>query len=151
MLRNESDAGARKVLCDYVGDAAATIQCLDDDRKKVCGPQAYEWNELMETLWGLLNSGEPTLMESAFKVMSVLFVHCGPNYTAYKEELAVVFKQALVHSNVIVNVSGMVAMSCYLEHNQFKDSKILLDLMPLFISQILTVSKQNEELVNNHT
>ena len=148
MLKTDQNTGSRQVLCDFIGDLAATIQCLNEERKNVCGPQGYEWNNLMQTLWGLLSSEEPILIESALKIMSVLFVHCGQNYANYKDELISVLKQTLVHPSSVVNVSSMEAVSCYLEHVKFKDSKEFMQLMPLILSQTLSVARQNELLVN---
>lgn len=134
---------------DIIGEVAATIQCLDKDRKALCTTEGTEWPQLMQTLWGLLNTGNPMLMESAFKIMGTLFVHCGQLYASYRDELVPIFRQALGHASPTVNVSAMEALSCYTENVEFRSCKAFLDLMPLLLTQTLVVIQQNEDYVSN--
>ena len=146
MLKNDTDKSSRKVLCDFIGELSATMQCLNKERKEVCGQEGLEWPELMQTLWSLLTSHDPFLMESSLRIMSILFVHCGRNYTQYRDELIPLFKETLVHASGVVNVATMEAIACFFENVEFKNCKPFYDLMPTFLSQTIIVAGQDEEL-----
>jgi hypothetical protein len=146
MLQNDKDTAARKVLCDFIGDLAATIQCLSDERKKGCTEEAYTWPSLMPFLWGLLTSSDAGLVENSLRIMGVLFVHCGRLYASYKDELAPVLKQTMTHPVASVNVAAMEALTCYLENVEFKNCKAFIELMPTMLQQTLSVANQNEDL-----
>jgi len=146
LLKSDTDKGSRKVLCDFIGDLSATMQCLNKERKQQCSQEGVEWPELMQVLWGLLTSGDAFLMESSLRIMSVLFVHCGRNYSQYKDDLINVFKETLVHPVGVVSVATMEAIACYFEHVEFKNCKPFLDLIPNMLSQTLVVAGQEEDL-----
>jgi len=148
MLQNDKDQAARKVLCDFIGDLAATIQCLTGERKEKCTEEGYSWPNLMTFLWGLLTSADSGLIESSLRIMSVLFVHCGRQYGSYKDELAPILHQTMTHAVPSVNVAAMECLTCYLENVEFKNCKAFLELMPVMLQQTLVVANQNEDLVS---
>jgi len=146
MLKNDKDQNSRKVLCDFIGDLAATVQCLSEERKAKCSEEGYSWPNLMTELWGLLTSNDATLIENSLRIMSVLFVHCGRQYGSYKDELVPVLHQTMTHAVPSVNVAAMECMTCYLENVEFKNCKPFIDLIPVMLRQTLAVANQNEDL-----
>lgn len=149
MLREDKDSSTRKVLCDFIGELASTIQCLEEDVKAQCSKEGTEWNELMQGLWDLLNSGNVTFMEGALRILSVLFTHCGRDYANYKNELVPLFKVTLTHEVGSINVGTMETLTAFIENVEFKHCRPFLELMPLLISQILVVLEKSEDLVRD--
>lgn len=148
MLKNDSDAAIRKVLCDTIGDLAATMECLTEERKQHCSEEGTKWNGLMETLWGLLSNGTVVQIEGALRIMGLLFVHCGDSYQKYREELLPVFRQTITHANFNISASGMEAFSCFMENAQLKKAKIFIELIPLMLEKTVAIAQEDEEHVS---
>jgi len=148
VLQKEEDGPTRRVLCDLIGELFATIKKLDDEKKNAVQEEGKQWDTLMPNIWAFLTSGNTVLMESALKILGILFVYCGKEFAEHTEELFPILKQALEHENIRVKAGAIDAIANFIATMQTKYCKIFKDLIPLMLQSIVLIVRDNEELVS---
>jgi len=145
VLQKEEDGPTRRVLCDLIGELFATIKKLDDEKKEAVQEEGKNW-DLMPNIWGFLTSGNTILMESALKILGILFVYCGKEFAEHTQELFPILKQALEHENIRVKAGAIDAIANFIATMQTKYCKVFKDLIPLMLQSIILIVRDNEEL-----
>lgn len=145
VLQKEEDGPTRRVLCDLIGELFATIKKLDDEKKDAVQEEGKQW-DLMPNIWGFLTSGNTILMESALKILGILFVYCGKEFAEHTQELFPILKQALEHENIRVKAGAIDAIANFIATMQTKYCKVFKDLIPLMLQSVILIVRDNEEL-----
>lgn len=148
VLQKEEDGPTRRVLCDLIGELFATIKKLDDEKKNAVQDEGKQWDSLMPNVWSFLTSGNTVLMESALKILGILFVYCGKEFAEHTEELFPILKQALEHDNIRVKAGAIDAIANFIATMQTKYCKVFKDLIPLMLQSTVLIVRDNEELVS---
>ena len=146
-LTTEQNPKNLSLLADLIGEVGATIKLLDPEIQKLCSEEGRQWNDLMQNVWGLLNSGNADLVQSALQIMAILFVNCKNEYAVYKDELLPVFKQTLEHESLKVRGAAIETLCAFLKGVDSKHCKAFADLMPIVFSNLLIFVEKDEDLV----
>ncbi len=147
VLIKEQDGPTRRILCDLIGELAATIRKLDEDDIKRLGEEGKQWDSLMPSIWEFLKSNQTIYMECALKILGILFIYCGKEFANHKTELFPILQKALEHDEVKVKASAIEAISSFLGTVQTKHCKIFTDLIPAMLQSLLYIVSKDEDLV----
>jgi len=149
VLKKEEIAAVRKVVCELVGELAATIMNIKyaEGEQTQCPPEAMNWDGLMEHVSGLLACDSLELVTCGLKIMSILFTFCMNDYSKHKSDLTPMFKQTLEHSDFKVKTAAVDAFTSYLKTAGSNDCKPFVGFIPLVISNTLEIIDKDEELV----
>jgi len=148
VLRKEEIAAVRKVVCELVGELAATIMNIKyaEGEGSQCPPEAMNWDGLMQQVSGLLACDSVELVTCGLKIMSILFTFCMNDYSKHKSDLAPMFKQTLEHGDFKVKTAAVDALTSYLKTAGFNDCKPFIGFIPVVISNTLEIIDKDEEL-----
>lgn len=145
-LTNEQNPKNLSLLADLIGEIGATIKLLDPEIQKVCSDEGRQWNDLMQNVWGLLNSGNAALVQSALQIMAILFVNCKNEYAVYKDELLPVFKQTLEHENLKVRGASIETLCAFLKGVESKHCKPFAELLPIVFNNLTLFVEKDEDM-----
>ncbi len=146
-LLKEPESSCRKILCELVGELAATIKTLAGDAKKECAPEGREWSEINNNIWAFLNSSEVAQIGSGFKILGILLRYCGFEYSQHAEELVPIIQQALGHNDLKIKSVALETLSEYVENIDFKFCKPFIQLVPLVLDNVIFTIDKNEDHV----
>ena len=146
-LSNEKHAKILSIYADLIGELGATIKTLKEDIKAQCSEEGKQWNELMQNVWGLLNSPNPALIQSALEIMGILFGYSDKEYANYKDELLPVFKQFLEHEDLKVRNAAISSLCAFLKNVDHKDCKPFAALLPSVFNNLIVFIEKDEDAV----
>jgi len=146
VLLKESESSCRKILCELVGELAATIKTMTGDTKKSCAPEGREWDEINNNIWNFLTSSEIALIGSGFKILGILLRYCHFEYVQHAEQLVPILKQAIEHNELRIKSVAIETLSEYVENADFKHCKPFIQLVPLLLDNIIIIIDKNEDL-----
>lgn len=149
-VKKEEIAAVRKVVCELIGELAATMTNIKQEEGGDKCPWPYEavnWDNLMQEVSGLLACDSLDLMICGLKIMSILFTFCMNTYSSHKAELAPMFKSSLTHSDHKVKNAAIDTFTSYLKTASPADCKYFSSLVPQVISNVLELIDKDEELV----
>jgi hypothetical protein len=149
ILSKEQDGVTRRLLCDLIGELYATIKKLSNEKKNQTAEEGKQWDNLMQNVWAFLTSGNTVLMESALKILGILFIYCGQEFAQHQNDLFPILKQSLEHDDLKVKASAIEALSNYVGTVQTKQCQSFQELVPLLLNALLTILSKNEDLVRN--
>jgi len=147
VLVKEQDGPTRRILCDFIGELAATIRKLDPDTKAQLGEEGRQWDSLMPNIWNFLTSNNPILMECALKVLGILFIYCGKEFADHRNEIFPILKQTLEHQEMRVKAGAIEAISNFVGTIQTKHCKVFSELIPTMLDAVVKIIGNNEDLV----
>lgn len=149
ILSKEEDGVTRRLLCDLIGELYATIKKMSTEKKNQTGDEGKQWDNLMQNVWTFLTSGNTVLMESALKILGILFIYCGQEFAQHQNDLFPILKQSLEHDDLKVKASAIEALSNYVGTVQTKHCQMFQELVPLVLNALMTILGKNEDLVMN--
>lgn len=146
-LTTETNTKNLSLLSDLIGEVGATIKTLKPEIKKQCSEEGQQWNDLMQNVWTLLNSGNAALVQSGLQIMGILFANCQNEYALYKDELLPIFKQTLEHENLKVRGTAIETLCAFLKGVDSKHCKPFADLLPIVFNNLVIFVEKDEDMV----
>lgn len=148
VLKKEEIGAVRKVVCELIGEIAATLMNIKQAEGANCQwpYEAVNWDSLMQEVSGLLASESLDLMICGLKIMSILFTFCMNTYSQHKSELAPMFKQSLAHSDHKVKNAAVDTFTSFLKTASPTDCKYFSSNIPQVISNVLELTDKDEEM-----
>jgi len=148
VLKKEQIPAVRKVICELIGELAATImnyKYTEEDFKDV-SEEGLKWDDLMPRVWELMNSDENGLIEGALKIMGILLTFCMNDFAKFTNELGPMFKRTLEHSDYKIKSAAIEAYASFIKTGDYNDSVHLIELIPLVLTGAIYILEKDEDL-----
>lgn len=85
--------------------------------------EADIWQDLLNTIFGFVNSTNPIQIDAALQLFNGLFSYIIDHLNKHKDDLKNIFRQTLNHENVDIKLAALQAVSNYLQTVEPADTK----------------------------
>ena len=147
ILTNESASNIRHHICDLIGEIAGTILSIDDDSNSL-HVEAKTWPDVIQNIFALYESGTPSLIEASLKIIATMFTYASEELGNYRKQLHTIFKNSLEMDDINIKVASIEAIASYIQMSEPKNCKIMEELIPSILNNLLFILSKDEYQVN---
>ena len=143
ILTNETASNIRHHICDLIGEIAGTILSVEDESNTLHA-EAKTWLEVIPNIFALYESGTPSLIEASLKIVATMFTYASEELGEYRKQLHTVFKNSLEMDDINIKVASIEAIGSYIEMSEPKNCKIMEELIPSILNNLLFILSKDE-------